>query len=59
MVHSTENGVLWHTDMSMEQDWEMHFLSIYMNPKTQNFPSTFKHGEASGRHYIKQIIHQS
>ena len=29
------------------------------NPKTQNFPSGFKHGGAYGRHYIKQIICQS
>ena len=29
------------------------------NPKTQDFPSASKYGGASGRHYIKQIIHQS
>ena len=28
VIHSTENGVLWHTDMSMEQGWEMHFPAI-------------------------------
>ena len=28
VVQSTENGVLWHSDMSMEQDWEMHFPVI-------------------------------
>ena len=28
VVQSTENGVLWHTDMSMEQGWEMHFPAI-------------------------------
>ena len=28
VVHITENGVFWHTDMSMEQGWEMHFLAI-------------------------------
>ena len=35
VVHSTENGVLRHTDMSMEQGWEMHFSAILepQNPK--------------------------
>ena len=35
VVYSTENGVLSHTDMSMEQGWEMHFPAIYkpQNPK--------------------------
>ena len=28
VVHSTENGVLWQTDMSMEQGWEMYFPPI-------------------------------
>ena len=28
VVHKTENGVLWHTDMSMEQGWEMYFPAI-------------------------------
>ena len=28
MVHSAENGVLWYTDMSMEQGWKMHFRVI-------------------------------
>ena len=28
VVHRNENGVLWHTDMSMEQSWGIHFLAI-------------------------------
>ena len=28
MVRSTGNKVLWHTDMSMEQGWDMHFPTI-------------------------------
>ena len=28
VVHSAENGVFWHTDMSMEQGWKMYFLVI-------------------------------
>ena len=28
VVRSRENGVLWHTEMSMAQDWEIHFPVI-------------------------------
>ena len=28
VVHSAEIGVIWHTDMSMEQGWEMNFSAI-------------------------------
>ena len=31
-------------------------FQLSRNPKTQNFNSGSKHGGASGRHYIKQII---
>ena len=27
-VHSRENGVLWHTEMSIAQDWEILFPVI-------------------------------
>ena len=37
VVHSTENGVLWHNDMFMEQGWEMHFPVIWepQNPRVK------------------------
>ena len=47
VVHSTENGVLLHTDMSMSITGHLG------TPKTQNFPFSSKHGGASRRHYIK------
>ena len=28
VVHSTENGLLWHADMPIERGWEMDFLAI-------------------------------
>ena len=40
VVQSTENGVLWHTDMSMEQGWEMHFSGYLGTPKPKIFSLT-------------------
>ena len=59
MVHSTEIGVLWHTDMSMEQGCEKAFFGHLGTQKPKNFPSSPKHGGTSGRHYMKQTIPQS
>ena len=40
VVYSTENGVLWQTDMSVGQGWEMHFPAIWepqnLNPRHQS-----------------------
>ena len=57
VVHSTENGVLWHNDMFMEQDWEMHFLVIWeaQNPRVKvRITMAFLKFERPG--YLYQVV---
>ena len=57
VVHSTENGALWHNDMFMEQGWEMHFPVIWepQNPRAKvRITMAFLKFERPG--YLYQVV---